>query len=79
MTGELKPLYVLHSGLVKSKNDGQIHSVSARRLASLYGVRWDQCVEYRCEEQVAALGENHHLVHLFPKYSGDYTLPGVVA
>lgn len=63
--------YVLHPGWVTSKFDGDRHFIEGPTLARLYGVNILDCVfidelQYREQE-----GD----IHLFPQYSGDYTLP----
>lgn len=69
------PLYVLHSGMVKSATDGQVHYVGAAPLANLYGVSMRDCVIYVSEDRLPR--GSRPLVHLYPRDDGNYTLPEV--
>jgi hypothetical protein len=70
-------MYLLHPGLIRSKNDGQLHYVSARRLADLYGVPLRQCEVCPDPRSSAAHGWKRPecVIDLYPNYHGDYTLP----
>ncbi len=78
-TREPVTIYVMHGGPVVSKNDGDLHYVSAAQLVELYGVDPRCAVDahritgglLRAEATGVA-----RLVHLHPRYDGDYTLPG---
>lgn len=65
--------YVLHPGIVISRNDGQEHYISAPILATLYRVRMDECVISR---DTRYYWHNYdmpsELFHLYPLYSGEY-------
>ena len=70
------PKYILHPGVVRSKNDGDLHYISAKQLIVLYRVKECECVvqpnirtkEYR--SWVAPEGA----IHLYPRYDGNYSL-----
>ncbi len=70
--------YIVMGGHVTSKNDGDRHYISARKLCDLYGVNPDECY------LVGDFGETEHSIRmrqlpplpvLTPKYDGDYSLP----
>lgn len=63
--------YVLHPGYVTSLTDGQRHFIGGPRLAQLYGVDIRDCVF----GDVPHYREQPGDVHLFPKHSGQYSLP----
>lgn len=65
--------YVLCPGEVMSKNDGQVHFVSARRLADLYGVDYRKCKVSRPNEP--GYRDQPGDIFLHPRYDGDYSLP----
>lgn len=67
--------YVLYPGRVRSKNDGELHYISAKMLARLYGVALEECYVFRPGPGQEGLPEG--LIHLSPQYDGDYTLPEV--
>lgn len=64
----------LHPGEVKSKNDGDIHFISAQQLARLYGVNYKEChVIYQDRPETSrGVVARHDDVHLFPRYDGNY-------
>ena len=68
--------YLLCTGRVMSKTDGQYHYVGAHDLARLYGVRMDQC-EVRPERMIARFGwrPTAGVTELHPRYDGNYSLP----
>jgi len=63
---------VLRPGYIMSKTDGDIHFISADKLADLYGVRLSKCVVVH--DQFPYLRESSDVtyVHLYPRYDGDY-------
>jgi hypothetical protein len=63
--------YVLVGGLVRSKTDGQIHYVSAHRLARLYMLDKRECYFVDGAEWPPLPSD---LTRLFPRYDGDYRL-----
>jgi predicted aconitase with swiveling domain len=68
--------YVLHPGYVESKNDGQRHYISASQLAFLYHVDPRECRVVDPERSETMWGASTiGLVHLYPKYRGDYQFP----
>jgi len=62
--------YALYPGYVWSKTDGGRHYVSAITLAELYRVNFGECIVIRRGRQTRL-----HLIHLYPSYRGDYSLP----
>ncbi len=63
--------YLLISGDVISKKDGQRHRVSARRLVDLYRLPIHECILQEPEERI--VGVNHTgLITLYPRQEGDY-------
>lgn len=65
--------YAIHPGMVRSKNDGDLHFISFKKLCRLYGVNPEECFKW----SDSCLG--HHwgnYEHLYPKYDGDYQLEG---
>ncbi len=64
--------YVLHPGTVVSKVDGDLHFITAAQLAQLYGVRFDECI---ARETFEARECPAGLIHLYPRFDGNYTLP----
>lgn len=64
--------YLVVPGKVRSQ-DGDVHTVSAEQLMSLYGVRPQECVVVHPDrDQWRA---PHQLIELYPRSNGDYTLP----
>lgn len=65
-------IYVLHPGHVASKTDGDIHYIRAGELARCFGL-------YLSAPNVIVHGADREIpegaVHLYPRYSGDYSLP----
>lgn len=76
--------YALHPGMVISKRDGDHHFIDAHQLARLYRVSPRECVvvprnvEQGRERQHQLLLdriERMGLIHLHPRYDGNYQLP----
>lgn len=67
--------YVLHPGHVTSQTDGQRHYITSMQLAKLYGVSLRECWIVRSGEFWAGGRDTDRLIHLYPRYDGDYTLP----
>jgi hypothetical protein len=63
--------YVLLPRRVYSKNDGQLHFISARMLISLYKVNPDDCVVYDPSMTPSFLKDK---IPLPPRYDGNYDL-----
>jgi hypothetical protein len=64
--------YALCPGYVRSKTDGDLHYISAPRLAQLYGVQMSECIVYTPERERTERMDD--LVFLQPRYHGDYSL-----
>lgn len=68
-------LFVLHPGRVRSMNDWEIHKISARELARLYGVSLDECIVDDPDKYDAMHGYEHDylvkLMHLHVRVA-DY-------
>ena len=74
--------YALHPGWVISKRDGQDHYISHQQLAWLYRLNPDQFVviddrgmDRREYTRAMRKTEELKLIHLYPRFDGDYTLP----
>ena len=76
--------FALHPGPVTSKRDGDRHFIDARTLAFLYQVPASECVvvpwdvprgREREHQLLLERIERMNLTHLYPSYSGNYTLP----
>lgn len=68
--------YLCIGGEIISKNDGQKHYVTAKQVASLYGVDFKECVfmdERDTLMRARRFGENSMLI-LRPREDGDYKL-----
>lgn len=63
---------VLCPGRLISKNDGDVHHVSAGQLAALYGVPFSRCVVWTANSPWSPRPED---VVLYPQQSGKYELP----
>jgi len=68
--------YFLHPGEVKSKNDDDVHYISAPELARLYGLDYKKChiIYDEHRERYAGYKKQPGDIHLWPKYSGDYKI-----
>lgn len=75
----MKRKYVLHPGHITSKSDGQSHYINAARLADLYGVSLRTCINADAPEYLAVQHSAASFTHLYPRYDGDYRLPGGAA
>jgi hypothetical protein len=67
--------YVLHSGTVKSQNDGQIHRVSAGELITLYHLNPRECIFHPVWPYSLSFKLPENALHLYPQSNGDYSLP----
>ena len=65
--------YAVVPGYVTSKTDGQKHWITAQALMQLYGVSPKECYIVT-ETEVPYIPPG--CIVLYPKYDGDYTLPG---
>lgn len=70
--------YVLYTGSVFSKTDGDLHLITSSHLAYCYGVSLKECavIHYtmkgRDREQAERLAGELKLIPLEPRYHGDY-------
>lgn len=64
--------YVLHPGIVQSRNDGQLHHIGTLQLARLYGVPMSECWTYSKSPRRRLSAELDGLIHLFPRHGEDY-------
>ena len=69
--------YLLMPGKVQSKNDGQIHEISAEDLCRLYGVAERECLTVNEHLLFGCTLKDRYegLYLLQPLYSGDYKIP----
>lgn len=72
--------YAIYPGQVLSRNDRDPHYISARQLASLYGVKLEDCLvvmptDYSQPHLRAFIARAATLIALHPRMDGDYTLP----
>lgn len=75
-----KKKYMLHPGRVISKADGQEHYIQADQLARLYGVPLRECeIVAQSDALYQAHAERKDVIHLYPRFNGDYTLPANAA
>jgi hypothetical protein len=65
---EARKRYVLFPGWIRSKNDGDWHYITDKMLVNLYGVDPRECA-------VESDDNPPGLIALYPRVSGDYTLP----
>lgn len=71
--------YVIHPGFVRSRTDGDIHYISASKLMQFYGVRSNECIIVQKDrpDSVRSIGlDLNKLIHLYPRYDGNYNLKG---
>lgn len=69
-------MYIVRGGFVRSKNDGQIHFVSARKVAKLYKVPSEACIfpkEHELDSEIQK-GFTNKLTSLRPRNDGKYQL-----
>lgn len=68
--------FIVHPGPVHSKRDGQLHHVAATDLIRLYGVSPRECIiaEATPGQRRYAEEKGVKLIHLKPRYDGDYSL-----
>jgi hypothetical protein len=68
--------YVLHPGYMRSRNDGDLHYITAGQLADLYHVDIRECrIQEQQDHEILGRREDPDLIHLYPNYSGNYKLP----
>lgn len=66
--------YILHPGQIRSRTDGQIHYISAAKLARLYGLNLADCIVHKEPKNYVF---DVYDIHLHPRFDGDYTLPPI--
>lgn len=69
--------YLVLPGFVTSRNDGDRHFIDARKLMMLYKVNPEECVIRPdiTRHEHRAWKEPEGLIHLYPRYDGNYNLP----
>lgn len=69
--------YVLHEGYVISRNDGQVHFISAKRLKELYGITTEPHIlaPHREARRARAWRYQPDDIKLWPRDDGNYRLP----
>lgn len=67
--------YVLHPGYVISATDGDEHFIGAAQLMSLYRVPKSECIIDDTSARLGGLGYSSDLIHLYPRFDGNYALP----
>jgi hypothetical protein len=71
------PRYVVHPGMVMSRNDGDWHFISADKLMRLYKVDPRICgIEDEARPETMVGHDWFDRIHLYPRRDGDYRLPG---
>lgn len=65
--------YVVIPGKVRSRTDGDMHYIGARRLMELYDVHPDECYVVKREEDRFGLPKD--LIFLEPRFNGNYRKP----
>ncbi len=71
--------YVLHPGYVTSKADGDRHYINAKQLADLYRIKLTEChiIMDDYPDFQSRMDETRHLIHLYPRFDGDYVIPSL--
>lgn len=74
--------YALHPDWVQSRSDGDSHYTSERELAFCYQLQReeyllidDRRMDRRTYVRAMARAEELGLIHLYPRFDGNYTLP----
>ena len=66
--------YVVFGGRIASRSDGDIHSISAHRVAELYGVNPADCeLVYENALRRTVIVDDSQIA-LYPRFDGDYSL-----
>ena len=68
------PKYVVMAGMVRSKEDGDLHYVSTLKLCSLYGVDPKDCLLISSKTDIRGMRIPPKLPTLTARYDGDYSL-----
>jgi hypothetical protein len=66
------PRMFLHPGWIKSKNDGQMHNITAPKLAKLYGVNIHKCIVVKHSDEKMGIDDRNGDTHLYPRDDGEY-------
>ena len=68
--------YIIYSGYVTSKTDGQEHFVSCKELVKLYGVNIKECclIPFGQERSFFLGSGNKNLIKLFPREDEFYDI-----
>lgn len=69
--------YIVYGGYVPSKSDKDLHYISAKKVAELYGISPRECLmidNYNKDEKTRGLiiGDR---IELYPRFDGSYKLP----
>ena len=68
--------YAVFPGFIESKNDGDLHWISAHQLMKLYKVPPHKCVIVDYYHHPEDLHKNiKGLIRLSPRFHGNYDLP----
>ena len=68
-------MYAVHPGTVVSKNDGDMHYITAWKLIRLYGVDPNKCIIWDEKRPETRQGRKYEeYTHLYPKTNGNYDL-----
>lgn len=72
--------YIVFGDYVRSRTDGDLHYISAARVAELYGVPLSECILHETRETSKRVDSTllATLHHLRPRYDGNYTIPDAV-
>lgn len=65
--------YIIHPGLIRSKNDGQWHYIKYGDLIGLYDVSPRDC-RLATEVVLRSLRRCDNVIHLYPRYDGNYKI-----
>lgn len=69
--------YIVFSGPITSKNDKDVHHISANQLIKLYNVKKEECIilnrkDYGSDLRSSGLRGSYKILE--PRYSGDYSM-----
>ncbi len=72
--------YAVHPDYIRSRTDQQMHFITAKELMHLYGADPQECLVIQSStpqglEALEARAKAMDLIHLQPRYDGDYVLP----
>lgn len=66
--------YIVHPGLIDSKNDNDKHYINSLSLIQLHNVNPSECLIH--SGKLRRCTNYNEYIHLYPDYNGDYTLFG---